>query len=306
MELRRRFIFRGNAAAIGGRIVRPTDLVIDSSTASSLTVAGGRSRARAGATRFGEWVSFGGAATSAEGVFDDVKQQIELTFGRVAEDALTMSTRVSADVASVSVGDQPRLTVKHLRASLSGKSPTASGEPAIAVDSDTAIEGAAIDGVGLVITLATPVFQSLNTLSKVLTAADDPKFVRKSGSQLLMKPAGREKAAAPTTRLLQSYDGTTYATIVKSIRWAAEPYRGATIDQHVVTVPGLGKIFFGELLMTDMSRRLTMVRLEIGVVEAARGKTARGKAARGKSARGISIGGVVACAEVETNGAWSN
>jgi len=295
MELRRRFIFRGNAAAIGGRIVRPTDVVIDSSTASSLTVAGGRSRTKAGATRFGEWVSFGAATTSAEGLFDDVKQQIELSFGRVAEDALTMSTRVSTDVVSLSVGDQPRLTVKHLRASLSGKSPTASGEPSIAVDSDTAIEGAAIDDFGLVITLATPVFQSLNTLSKVLTAADDPKFVRKSGSQLLMKPAGREKAAAPTTRLLQSY-GTTYATIVKSIRWAAEPYRGATIDQHVVTVPGLGRIFFGELLITDMSRRLTMVRLELGAVEVA----------RRKAARGLSLGGVVACAEVETNGAWSN
>jgi hypothetical protein len=305
MELRRRFIFRGNAAAIGGRIVRPTDVVIESSTASSLTVAGGRSKAQTGATRFGEWVSFGGAATSAEGLFDDVKQQIELTYGRVAEDGLTMSTRVSADVASVSVGDQPRLTVKHLRASLSGKSPTASGEPAIAVDSDTVIEGAAIDGFGLVITLATPVFQSLNTLSKVLTAADDPKFVRKSGGHLLMKPVGREKAVAPTTRLLQS-DGTTYATIVKSIRWAAEPYRGATIDQHVVTVPGLGKIFFGELLITDMSRRLTMVRLELGAIEGTRGKAGRGKVARGKAARGLSIGGVVACAEVETNGSWSS
>ena len=305
MELRRRFIFRGNAAAIGGRIVRPSDVVIDSSAASSLTVAGGRSRSRALATRFGEWVSFGGAATSAEGVFDDVKQQVELSYGRIAEDALTMSTRVSADVASVSVGDQPRLTVKHLRASLSGKSPTASGEPAIAVESDTAIEGAAVDGFGLVVTLSTPVFQSLNTLSKVLTAADDPKFVRKSGSHLLMKPVGREKAVAPTPRLLQS-DGTTYATIVKSIRWAAEPYRGATIDQHVVTVPGLGRIFFGELLITDMSRRLTMVRVELGVVEGARGKTARRNAARGKGARGISIGGVVACAEVETNGSWSS
>jgi hypothetical protein len=38
MEIRRRFIFRGNAAAIGGRIVRPTDLILDSIATSSLTV----------------------------------------------------------------------------------------------------------------------------------------------------------------------------------------------------------------------------------------------------------------------------
>ena len=84
MDLRRRFVFRGNAAVIGGRIVRPKDQVIESSTASSLTVAGGRSRSQAKATRFGDWVSFGSASTSAEGLFDDVKQQIEVSHGRVA------------------------------------------------------------------------------------------------------------------------------------------------------------------------------------------------------------------------------
>src|SRR5215204_791363 len=130
MELRRRFIFRGNAAAIGGRIVRPTDVIIDSSTASSLTVAGGRSKSKAGATRFGEFVSFGTATTSAEGLFDDVKQQVELTFGRVAEDALTMTTGSNADLTSLSIGgDKPKLTIKHIHATLVSKSPAASGEP---------------------------------------------------------------------------------------------------------------------------------------------------------------------------------
>ena len=282
MDLRRRFIFRGNAAAIGGRIVRPRDLVIDSSTASSLTVSGGRSRSQAAATKFGQWVSFGTAATSAEGLFDDVKQQIELSYGRVAEDALTMSTSVSADVTALSVGDKPKLTVKHLNGSLSSKSPGASGEPAIAVGSDTTIEGAAIDSYGLIVTLAIPLFQRFDTLSKLLTAADDPQFVQRSGGHLLMKPAGRGKAAPSPPRLLQTY-GTTYATIVRSIKWAGDPYPGATIEQHVVTVPDFGKIFFGELLITDLSRRLTMLRLELG----------------------SPIGGVIACGEVETNGSWS-
>lgn len=280
--LRRRFIFRGNAAAIGGRIVRPTDVVIDSSTASSLTVAGGRSKAQAGATTFGQWVRFGGATTSAEGLFDDVAQQIEVTYGQVAEDTLTMTTRVSANVATLSIGDKPKLTVKRLHASLSGKSPAGSGEPAIAIGSDTAIDGAAIDGFELVVTLATAMFQKLDTLSKLLTAADDPQFVKKSGRHLFMNAAVGGTPAPPTGRLL-SAGGITYATIVKSIKWASDPYPGATIDQHVVTVPNLGKIFFGELLISDASRRLTMVRLEIG----------------------SPIGGAVACAEVETNGSWS-
>jgi hypothetical protein len=283
MDLRRRFIFRGNAAAIGGRIVRPKDVVIDSSAASSLTVAGGRSQAQSAATRFGEWVSVGAASTSAEGLFDDVKQQIELSFGRVAEDALTMTTVVHADVTSLSVGDKPKLTIKHLHAALTSKSPTASGEPAIAVGSETTVEGASVGGFGLIVTLAVPLFQRYDTQAKLLTAADDPQFVQKSGGHLLMKPAGRGKAAPPPSRLLQSY-GTTYATIVRSIKWAGDPYPGATIEQHVVTVPDFGKIFFGEILITDQSRRLTMLRLELG----------------------SPIGGFLACAEAEDNGSWSN
>jgi len=282
MELRRRFIFRGNAAAIGGRIVRPTDLVIDSSTASSLTVAGGRSRAKAGATRFGQWISFGGATTSAEGLFDDVKQQIEVTHGRVAEDTLTTSTRVNADVTSLSVGDKPKLTIKHLHASLISRSPAASGEPAIGVGNDTTIEGAAVDGFGLTVTLAIPLFQRYDTQAKLLTAADDPQFIKRSGGHLLMKAPGKSKAA-PLASTLQTYP-TVYATIVRSIKWTDKPYPGATIEQHVVTVPNFGKIFFGELLVSGQSRRLTMLRLELG----------------------SPIGGAVACAEVENNGAWSN
>jgi hypothetical protein len=283
MDLRRRFIFRGNAAAIGGRIVRPKDVVIDSSAASSLTVAGGRSQAQSAATRFGEWVSVGAASTSAEGLFDDVKQQIELSFGRVAEDALTMTTVVHADVTSLSVGDKPKLTIKHLHAALTSKSPTASGEPAIAVGSETTVEGASVGGFGLIVTLAVPLFQRYDTQAKLLTAADDPQFVQKSGGHMLMKPAKRGKGAPPPSRLLQSY-GTTYATIVRSIKWAGDPYPGATIEQHVVTVPDFGKIFFGEILITDQSRRLTMLRLELG----------------------SPIGGFLACAEAEDNGSWSN
>jgi hypothetical protein len=287
MDLRRRFIFRGNAAAIGGRIVRPTDVVIDSSTASSLTVAGGRSRARAASSKFGDWVSFAAASTSAEGVFDDVKQEVELTFHRVPEDYLSTSTRVMADVTGLSIGDKPRLTVKGLHAAFSSKSPAASGEPSIVLGSDTVIDGAAIEsgGVvfGLTFDLAVTPFQQYDTRSKLLTAADDPQFVREWGDCLFMRSAVAGTAAPPVGRLQQGC-ATTYATIVKSIRWTGDQYPGAKIDQHSVAVPNFGTIFFGELQITALSRRLTMLRVEAG----------------------SPIGGFVACAEVETNGAWSN
>jgi hypothetical protein len=282
MELRRRFIFRGNAAAIGGRIVRPTDLILDSIAASSLTVAGGRSRQRAGVARFGEFISFAGATTNAEGLFDDVQQQIEFTYGKVPEDALTTSTRVGADVTGLSVGDRPNLTIKRLHATLTSKSPAASGQPAIALGADTAIEGVAIDGHPIAVEMAVPVFQQYDTHSKLLAAADDPQFVRESGDLLYLTSPAAGVAAPPTGRL-QYGCGTIYATIVKAIKWAGEPVAGVAIEQNALVVPEFGKIFFGELLITDMSRRLTMLRLELG----------------------SPVGGAVACAEVETNGIWS-
>jgi len=49
-----------------------------------------------------------------------------------------------------------------------------------------------------------------------------------------------------------------------------------------VYVPDFGKLVFGEILITALSRRLTLLRLELGSPE----------------------GGDVACAEVESNGIW--
>jgi hypothetical protein len=282
MNLRRRFVFRGNAAAIGGRIVRPTDIVLESTVASSLTVVGGRSRANAVGLTFGGFITVGAASTLAEGFFDDVKQQIERTYNRVAEDALTTSTRVAAEVRDLSVGQQPRLTIKRLHASLASRSPKGSGEPPIAVGGDIAIEGVSIDGHQLNVQLEVGLFQKFDTRSKLFTAADDPAFVRESGDCLFMTStvAG---APAPTAARLVHGCGTTYATIVRAIAWAGDPYPGAHIDHHSVVVPNFGRIFFGELLITDISRRLTMLRLELGSPD----------------------GGDVAAAEVETNGIWS-
>ena len=70
---------------------------------------------------------------------------------------------------------------------------------------------------------------------------------------------------------------------MKSIHWAGDPYPGAEIEHHSIIVRDFGRIFFGELLVTDLSRRLTMLRFELG----------------------SPVGGSAACAEVESNGTWS-
>ena len=100
LPLRRRFVFRGNAAAFGGRFVRPDDVFLEMPGASCLPVVGGRSVAtfRGPAENFKGYLSFDSATTFAEGKFDDREKAIALTHGKVKEETLVTSTRVRAEI----------------------------------------------------------------------------------------------------------------------------------------------------------------------------------------------------------------
>jgi hypothetical protein len=282
MELRRRFIFKANAAAFGGRIVRPKDIVLEAPGASSLTVAGGRSVARIPRTAFEDFFSVESASTFAEGRFDDAHQLIEKTHHRVQEDSLTATTTLNADVVSLSIGRKPRVTIGHLHASLTSRSPLGSGEPAIQVAKSTVIEKVAVDGHSLIVELDLAPFQRCDTHSKLMIAADDPAFVAESGRALFMHTAHHGHPAPRAGRLVESHPGTLYATIVKSIKWAGDPFLGANIENNMVTIPDFGRLFFGELLISRYERRLTMVR---GVL-------------------GSDSGGDVGTGDVQDNGSW--
>jgi hypothetical protein len=258
-------------------------LVLENTVASSLTVVGGRSVSRGGAFGQNTYIGYESAETVAEGVFDSLKDQIELSYQRVNEDALSMTTNVSAIVNGLHVGNPPVFLAKRLVAAMVSKSPRGSGEPSIVIRNDTIIDGVTIGGRALTVHLATPIFQQYDTRSKLLAAADDPQFVNNSGDSLLMRATVAGVPGPPAGRLLHAC-GHTYATIVRSINWARDPYPGATIDHHIVTIPNFGKIFFGELLITELSRRLTLLRFELGSPD----------------------GGSAASPEVETNGTWSN
>jgi hypothetical protein len=278
MKIERRFVFRGGAAPVGGRISRPKDLVIESGGASALTITGGRSRGELGRTRFGEFASVGSATTFAEGLFDDRQQVRELTHHRVAEESLTTTTTVRAEVRAVVVGRSPALRVEQLRAALVAQSPRASGEPSIRT-AELKIAGVDIGGYALIVDLNTELFEKHDTRSKLLTAADKPKFIRDHGPSLLVS---RGADGQLTRQFLAQSDGAIYASVVRQLRWKGKPYPGATIDHHVVTVPNFGRIFFGEIFVSSYSRRLTMLRLELG----------------------SPVGGFLAFDEVETNGGW--
>jgi hypothetical protein len=239
MELTRRFIFHGNAVAIGGRVVRPDDIFIDPKSASALPVTGGRTTGTLKSMRFGKYVRVTSGSTLAEGVFDGRKQVVALSNRKVRQEELTTTTTVRAELNGVEVGIGPEFTATRIRASLISKSPpSAEGETMLRLGNDVTIDGVAIDGHKLAIELNKEPFQKHDTYSAL-------------------------KGAGEGLVLVESR-GIIHSTIVRSIRWRGKPFPGSTIDGHVVTIPEFGRIYFGELLISRDSRSLTMVRLELG------------------------------------------
>ena len=279
-----RYVFHSHAAAFGGRIVRPKDIVFEAGGASALLVTGGRSVAQLNRTQFGEFFDVQSATTLAEGLFEDTAGFIEVTHHRAEEQGLAAVSRARTEVNGLSVGRKPRMTIERIRAELTNRSPGHSGQPSIRVGDDTAIDGISIDGHRLVVELNTGPFLRHDTHAKLLAAVDDPQFVEDAGEMLFMSKRFGLEPNIPAFRRIRQTDGTIYATIVKSIRWDGEPFPKSEIHDNMVVLPEFGRAFFGELLIAPASRRLSMVRMALG----------------------SDTGGTASAGDVETNGGWSS
>src|SRR5918993_5252357 len=110
MELTRRFIFNGSAAAFGGRFVRPEDIVLASHGGSALSVSGGRSEWRDRDIKIGKSFRIRQAETSAEGLVDSLRDAIRVTHRRLRADEVTATTVVSARGRGLEVGGAPPLS----------------------------------------------------------------------------------------------------------------------------------------------------------------------------------------------------
>jgi hypothetical protein len=284
MSIPRRYVFRGNASAFGGYLYRPDSVVFEVPGASSLTVSGGRSTATIPGQRW-KFASFERAATFAEGLFDELQtapQSSRVETWTPHEEELHPRTTAWAEIFGLVIGDDAtRTVVEHARAHMISTSTSVSRDTSIHLDESTTIEGVSVGGRPIVIELDQRPFQDHTTRSRLIAALDDERYAKEFGAQFFLD-APVEDDRKPRRRRLANCD-LMYATIVRSIRWGAEAYPGASIAGNVVTVPNFGRIYFGEVLIGEADRRLTMVRFDLGSPKA-------GKA----SGSGV-----------QTNGSWS-
>jgi hypothetical protein len=279
----RRFVFHGHAAALSGRIVRMGEgtkakFVKNSFIdlpAAALPAAGGRSSATLSRKQLTDatvrsFVRFDSATVSSEGVFEDGKGHFEATLGKRAAETLGPMTRVSADVRGLDVGlkGHVHMIIKRVRGGFTSKKGTTGGEAAIALSGETGFDGNSVrfvdtDGkaYNLIVAVERDVFHAHHTFSAVT-------------------------AARGSAALRRADDGAMHGTIVKPLAWKGREFPGSTIDPDrpgAVSVPGFGRVYFGEIALAPQQRRLTMVRVDLG----------------------SPVGGEFACADVMDNGSIS-
>jgi hypothetical protein len=272
MPLTSRFIFNGSAAAFGGHLVRPQNIVLASTGGSALATTGGRSTWRERDIKFGRSFRIRQAETFAEGLVDNLRDAVRVTHRRLAADQLSTTTRVSARCRGVEVGGapplkrgdepEPTMSVADVACTLVSRSNPPGHESSVIVDSATispVIFESPIHGVfRLDVTIEIGRFRKADTRGKVIANRDIPQ---KHGDRDMV-----------------------FSTIVTKLEWQkGRAYPGSKfVRANAVYIPNLGEIAFGELIVQTGLRRLTMVQMELG----------------------SPTGGSASIGAVETNGSW--
>jgi hypothetical protein len=256
--MKKRFVYNGSAVPFSGRIVRidplqQVDHPIDARASSSISVGGGLST--------GEGSDFD-LKVSAPSDLSLVKAA---RFGSRSEGFhpepsgkdRTIRTEVKAWVENVVLLEKIRIDV--VRAGLESTHTQKRGEsPAVIPTDETTIEGVWLGDTELKIKLGLKRFQQYPTRRALRSALkDDPTLAAE-----LRAPLDSEEARGFSG--MPEFRGVMVGTIVRKISTVGKRPKDIHIDGHRVTWDDVGTLYFGELLMADDYRRLTMVRVALG------------------------------------------
>jgi hypothetical protein len=268
MDQPRRYVFTGNASGVSFHIRRPVDAILPVQAASSLPVTGGISESQVGPGSLPKpgsaqaYVTFQSASTSARGDYADPQLAIGMTRKEVAFDAVPTLTTVRAEVTGLVVIGRVEIDLAVM--SMQAESAEYPEEPEIYCKG-LRLEGIRVDGYPVRATLAEEFFCDNNTKSKLEKACGN----------------GYEPQCFFTANHAAAYGfgnptGMVKCTVVSQLAWADQPNPNATIEGNSIVIPNFGKVYFGESYITSLSRRITMVRFQLGSDDGGDGSGAGG------------------------------
>jgi hypothetical protein len=248
MIMTERFFFRGHAVGAAATVTRmrgqdmPAE-ALPTQAASSLPVVGGRSeQVLQGSTarHLDPFLSFQTARTFAEGRFDP-SQKAHIT-------------QITATLTGVELVG--KFSAERLHAQLVSVHPGGGKQPCISW-TGTALAGLRLEGYAVEVVLD-PVLESMPSEEQLVAAYAKPPFHNTHGERFFRRePDGKAPGAIP--RIGRS--GYIGCSIVESIR---TDHPRAKVDGHKLTLKEFGTLYFGELLISAESRRLTLIRFELG------------------------------------------
>lgn len=236
-----RFLFNASTVAVAGRLVRPFRETIPVQAAAALPTIGGTGSSRIEGFRYRDIVRFDAAYTTVEGnVADTEAGRIFNTLATVTIEGLNVMDVVTADrvVARLVSEQQPggadpliRATGSHFEnLRVAGKVIELASRKAVS-DAGTVANMASADEAGV------PVLTDLE------------------GAQIRL-PAWERTPRGPFTDALYL---TSLYEVPASVALSETPG-----GRGFIHVPGFGRVYLGEYLVKRFSRRLTMIRLQLG------------------------------------------
>lgn len=267
---------------MSGRIIRPRALSLDPGGASALPIEGGASCATLPAADFAGVIGFRAATTHARGARDE--DPVRSGARRRPPRSTQAHTGAEMTDLTIRVGTTV-IAIGHLCAELTALSHFDATQPSIGAMDGACFEQVRIGRYRLSVAIDRQFFRTHDTHDKLCAAcvsAAPRAVLRAPQSQPQSHPQPRSRSRDVGAAAAVDGGGPVLTTIVKSLRWVGKPYPGATLDHHVLTLPGVGRLYFGEMLVSGATRRLTMLRLALDGA----------------------VVGDVACCEVEAGGAW--
>lgn len=229
------YFYSANGSGVGGQIQRPFNQIIPVQAASSLPITGGCGSSRVEDFRFEEILSFKAAYTHVCG-------------SRNEKDG-SFTTLVSATVEGLNILEV--VTADRVVARLSLLHPPEDGEPRI-IPLGSRFDNLRIAGGAVDVELDVDMFCRLDTFEGFKSQySRDPEFRKIAGERYQWSKQGG----------LPESKGIIACSLVKNIRTAHPEVKQSG---HVLLLPQFGRILLAEILLERYSRRLAMLRLEMG------------------------------------------
>lgn len=283
----KRFIFNGSAVAFAGRIRRPDDVFVKAAAGSHLPVTGGQAEIRLEGRdvepyQYKNVITFTTAHTRALGDFSDPRKASDYTHSNHGENGLPANTvvqsrleglRIEAEADPAKQSPKRIFQTKVLDVHMESSSNRKDDEPisfrSLTVLFDgVSLASAALSPVELKVHTAPEVFIECDTKQKLVDRYRNDGEFRKKFAPCFHPPGAQMPGLI--SDIFRKHDlphadrGPIVATFVTKLEWAGDTPEATEILNNRLTIAGLGRIYFGEIIVDEGMRRVTLLRFELG------------------------------------------